>query len=461
MSTPMKQHFPVPLKDEKNINATRVTIQKMINQFTLKNGLKVVTYSIPQMRSVFMAISVKGGSVFDTPKTSGAAHFMEHILVQAIPSFPTVELLAAFMESLAGSYNASTSFSTVRFNAAAPALYIEDLLKISGEVFYEPLFKEDDIERERGAVLQEVAQRQDALWYKNGKFFKETRYKKNHPMLLDPGGTKESVEKITKEDLVGYWKKFFDPKNSYMVVVGGFDADKIETQISDVFKKYPARHGFAGFPKLTNADFTGRETAIRFDKELQTCYIDIAFPAVTANASIKDRTIYRMSRAILGNLHTSRLFTQLRQRRGLVYDVGFGAGSFEDYGYGSINSQVSPDKLDEVTSIIVTELKNFRDNGPTEAELSNAKNFSKNQALMQFDHPYGIAGWIEGDLLWEEKIYTPEEYVEVIESVTKDDLIEQMQSQWDLARMNFIVQGPLEDSKKNKDHLAKLVDELK
>ena len=150
----------------------------MLKQFELKNGLKVVTYSIPQMRSVFLAISVKGGSVFDSPETSGAAHFMEHILVQAIPSFPTVEQLSSFMESLAGGYNASTSFGNIRFNASAPAIYTDDLLKIAGEVFYEPLFKEDDIERERGAVLQEISQRKIHLDIKTGNSLKKNVLKK-------------------------------------------------------------------------------------------------------------------------------------------------------------------------------------------------------------------------------------------------------------------------------------------
>lgn len=433
----------------------------MLKQFELKNGLKVVTYSIPQMRSVFLAISVKGGSVFDAKETSGAAHFMEHLLVQAIPSFPTVEQLSAFMESLAGGYNASTGFGSIRFNASAPAIYTDDLLKIAGEVFYEPLFKEDDLERERGAVMQEISQRQDALWYKNGKFFREVRFKKDHPIQLDGGGSPEAVMKLQKKDLVDYWEKFFDPKNSYLVIVGGFDNDVIEEKIQDTFKKYTSKKGFSGFPKITNEDLLGRKVAIREDKELKTCYVDLSFPATVGNDLIKVRSSYRIARAILGNLRSSRLFTELRQRRGLVYDVGFGASSFEDYGYGSINSQVSVEYLDEVISIIAKELKRFVEEGPTKAELDNAKNIAKNQSLMQFDHPLGIASWIEGDLLWEDKIYTPEEDVEIIESITQADIMDTIIKSWDFKKLQLVIQGPIADSKENIKKYTNLIKDLK
>src|SRR5260221_4883568 len=116
----------------------------MLKTFILKNGLKVASYQIPQMRSVFINLGVKGGAIVDSPQTSGAAHFMEHILVQAIPSFPNVELLSDFVEGLAGSYNASTTPQSIHFHASIPATHLDDILKIAAEAFYQPLFLETD-----------------------------------------------------------------------------------------------------------------------------------------------------------------------------------------------------------------------------------------------------------------------------------------------------------------------------
>ena len=176
----------------------------MLKTFTLKNGIKVATYSVMGMKSVFLSESVKGGSIFDTAKTSGTAHFMEHILVEGTPSYPNVEILSNFIEGLAGRYSAYTYSQHIKFSLNAPINHLEDVIKIASEVFFQPLFPIDSIERERGAILEEVKGRQDAHWYKNSKFFSDIRFKKNHPLLLDGGGQIDTVNKVQRQDLISY-----------------------------------------------------------------------------------------------------------------------------------------------------------------------------------------------------------------------------------------------------------------
>ena len=112
----------------------------MLQTITLKNGIKVATFSVPQMKSVYISIAVKAGSIFDTKKTSGTAHFMEHILFEGTPSFPNIEALSDYIESLAGTYNASTESQIIKFYINGPINHVEDLVKITSEVFFEPLF---------------------------------------------------------------------------------------------------------------------------------------------------------------------------------------------------------------------------------------------------------------------------------------------------------------------------------
>lgn len=138
----------------------------MLKTFTLKNGLKVASYSVPQMKSAFLSMNVKAGSIFDLPEKCGVAHFMEHLLVQGIPSFPNVEVFSEFIESLAGSYSASTSTDRIRFVVSAPATDLDKMLRVSGEVLFEPLFPEDSMERERNAVLEEIRRRLGQNTYK-------------------------------------------------------------------------------------------------------------------------------------------------------------------------------------------------------------------------------------------------------------------------------------------------------
>ncbi len=429
----------------------------MLKAFKLKNGIKVATFSIPQMRSIYLTEIVKGGSILDTPETSGAAHFMEHLLVQATPSFPNVEALSDFIEGMAGRYNASTSRLEIDFNISGPAQYNENIIRIASEVFFEPLFPEEAIERERGAVLEEIRQNQDSPNFKNSLFWSKIRYSGEHPFKLWNGGSVDAVSKLQRADLVKFWSNIFQPENTYIVIVGNLDHLEIKKYLTKYYGRFKNKHQKFGFPKLTNQTLSGRTVAIREDLELKTCYLDLSFPSVSLADLISDRISQTVILYILGGLRRSRLFRLLRQRRGLVYDVGFSHGLLPNFGYGDIYSQVSVEKLDEVVQLIVSELASFVSEGPTDEEVEFAKNYYANQILMQFDHPSGIGYWIEGGLIWDKKIMAPEEFNKLVEKVTREDIVKFMKKNWDFKKLNLVIQGPIKDSKENLAKFEKMV----
>lgn len=432
----------------------------MLKVFTLKNGLKVAAYSITEMRSIFLSISSKGGSIVDPKDKTGTAHFMEHLLVQGIPSLPTVEAFSDFIEGLAGSYGASTYPQTVRFSLNVPAAFLKDALRLAGEVFYEPLFSSEAIERERGAILAEIRQKQDSIWYKNYHFFAKNRFKKEHPLLLDSAGTEQTIAKICREDLLKFWGKYFYPSNSYLVLVGGFNVDQIEDLIVEALGKYNSSKKFSGFPKLSNEDFTSKNLAIREDQSLRACYVDLSFPSVWGDAPLSQRIKRPLTKNILANLRGSRLFRLLRQRKGLVYDIGSSSTSYRNFGYADIYSQAAVENLDEVIELITKELLDFVKNGPTKEEVNFAKNHFTNRILMQWDHPSAIADWIAGDLLWEDKIYTPEEYVKLIDKVDTKTINHFIKKYWDFSKLVLTIQGPIKNNSENLAKFKKIISPL-
>lgn len=433
----------------------------MLNTFILKNGLKVATYSLPEMKSAFVALSVNAGSIFDTEDTSGTAHFMEHILFEGTPSFGDMQSLQRIIENMAGNFNASTGSEMIRFNITGPFNRIEDLLKIASEVFFEPLFPEKGIEKERGVVLEEIKQRQDNLWYKNTRFFCKVRYKPGHPQILDGGGLEKVVKKLKRSDLINYWSRFFYPNNAYLVVAGGFKSKTVQAFIENCFEKYKPGPEFLGYPALTEEDFSDRTVAIRQDNELRTCYLDLTFPCVKLKFPLQDRVVLSVVRRIIGGLGSSRLYKLLRHERGLVYDVSCSATSFTNFGYFYISAQVAVEKLEEVILLIVKELSSFYLNGATKEELELAKNYNINSGYMAFDHPSAIADWIEEDLVEEDKVYLPEEYEEMIKKVTNDDILMVIKKYWDFSKLNLVVQGPFKNSKSNIGKITNLISSLK
>jgi predicted Zn-dependent peptidase len=433
----------------------------MLKTFKLKNGLQVATYDLPNLRSLHLSLIAKGGSLVEKKSQSGVGHFLEHMLVQGIPSYPNVESFAGFIEGLAGTYGAHTQKLLIGFEIIVPSAYLEDAVKISSEVFFEPLFMTEPLERERGVIMEEIRQRMDSKNYKLSKFFNETRFGLFHPFVQEVPGTVETVGKLSKSDLVKQWQKYFVAKNTYLTVVGNFKELFLKAQLEKYFGQYPAKEEFSGYPKMGKSDFSPRQVAIRCDQTLQTDYIDLSFPSLPAESPLELRLKQTLAVTILGRLRNSRLFKLLRYKRGLVYDVSAGARLLPGLGFINISSEVSPEHLEEVVSLISQALETFVTNGPTAEELEFAKNFLNNRWQMSFDHPSSIANWIEDELLWEEKIHLPEELAKSFQKVTPSDLVELMQKYWDFSKLNLVIQGPIAKSKTNEQKFARLVENLK
>jgi predicted Zn-dependent peptidase len=439
----------------------------MLNTFTLKNGIKVATYRLPQVKSVHINAEVKAGSVLESDSNNGVAHFMEHMLVQGIPSLPNVEKFSSFIEGLAGTYGATTDPLTVDFHINLPFNKLETGIKIASEVIFEPLFVEEALEKERVAVINELLQRMDSHFYKISRFFKEVRYPKGHPLYRDTGGELEIVKKVTIEDLKEYWKEYFLTNNTYFLVTGNFEENELKRLLEKYFEKakkvskvvkYPGVSNKQSFfstvvPKVSNKDFTSRTVALRNDSSLKTAYIDFSFPGFATldpDKYSKELLGQSLLTIILGRLRNSRLFKLLRYQKGLVYGVSAGTAGIPGINSINISSETGHENLEEVVRLITAELIAFVDKGLTEKELEFAKYFMENQWLMSFDHPSSIASWIGYELLWKQKIHLPEDSIEELQGIDNKFLLKLMKEHWDFGKLNLVIQGPVEESAKEK-----------
>lgn len=424
----------------------------MLKHFTLKNGLKVATYNLPNLKSLHLLIVAKSGSLAQKKGKNGAAHLMEHMLAQGIPSFPTAEDFASFIEGLAGTYGAYTQPLLVGFEITVPATYVETAVKITSETFFEPLFPTDAFEKERRVVISEIKQRMDSKYYKINQFFQKSRFSKNHPLAQDVGGTVYDIENFKKEDLINYHQKYFFPQNTYLVVVGNFSSPQLNKLLEKYFAKAGKEQVFLGYQKMSKKDFSKTSVSLRYDPGLSSNYFDITFPTLTLSDSLDARMKQSLALAILGKLRNSRLFKLLRYQKGLVYDVRSTSSLLPELGYVNITSETLPQNLEEVVTLILQELKAFVKNGPTEKELEFAKNFIINGWQMAFDHPSSIAGWLEGELLWEDKVTLPEDHAKIIVPVKVSEVVEVMHKYWDFTKLQLAIQGP---TRKTKESLAK------
>lgn len=433
----------------------------MLKTFELKNGIKVATYNLPNLKSVHLRTICKSGTLVENAKNAGTAHFVEHMLVQGIPSLPNATSIASYVESLAGTYGAYTDRLEIGFEITIPAIHLDDAMRISSEVFLEPLFTEDSLEKERRAIISELEQKIDSHWYKISKFFNSVRFTKEHPLGINTEDALKVVGRLNKENITGFFEQYFFPDNIYLLVVGNLTDQNTLELIKKHFGGYTSKKKFLGHPQISNEDFLNASVALRHDQNLTVNYLDLTFPSLNMMDSIIDRIKQMLLLVILGQLRNSRLFKLLRYDQGLVYDVSCGATTYPGLGYVYISSQVSLTQLDEVVSLIMKALSSYVTNGPTKEELDFAKNFLFNRWLMTFDHPTAIASWIGSLLLWEDKVRLPEEYVGMIENIGTQELIETMQNYWDFSKLNLTIQGSVENSIPNVKKFEGILADLK
>ncbi len=433
----------------------------MLHTFRLSNGLHVVLYSMTSLRSLHLRLSTKGGALVEAAEKNGVAHFMEHMVVQGIPSFPNVQALSAFAEGLAGNYNAYTSQLTVSFAMTVPFLHAKDAFRVASEVFFAPLFPEEAIEKERRAVLNEIKQDRDSRWYKFQEFFRDTRFAEQSVLKIRTGGTPELVQKLQRQDFIDYWKKNFHPASAYLFLIGNLSEKEAVPMLEQYFGIYEKGQPFTGYPTISKDDFAPRKVAFRHDKDLQVNYVDFTFPSLSLDDDYLTRVKQNIALIILGRLRTSRLFQLLRYEKGLVYGVSATDAQWPGIGYVNISSEVATEHVEEVVSLIVRELHTFRQNGPMESELSFTKNYLANSWLMAFDNPSSIAEWISSEFLWKDKIRLPEEYISLLDAITVKDLIQVMHDHWDMQKLQLTIQGPIEDTPEAEKKYTDLISDLK
>lgn len=432
----------------------------MLKPFKLKNGAQVATYNLPNVRSFHFKVTAKGGSILESKKTHGLAHFMEHMLLQGIPSFPTAETLSEYIEGLAGTYNAGTGQYSINFHITVPLTHIEDAVKISSEVFFESLFPQNSLEKERRAILEEVRQQMDSTGYKLSQFFKKTRFRKECALTRTGGGDPTTIAKLTRDSLVDYWQTNFLPKNTYLLAIGKFSESQLGELLGKYFGRYGSNKKFAGLPKFDPDDLTNRVIRIRYDTKLKSNYIDLSFGSLSAEQPLKLRLQQTILLTILSNLSRSRLFKLLRHQLGIVYGISAGSYTTEGLGYVNISSETSRENLNQLVTLVTHELSVFVKNGPTDEELKVAIEYLSNRWLMSFDHPASITGWVENDLLWEDRIRLPEEVISLVKDTTVDELVELMQKHWDFSKLNLTIQGGVKNTKENVAKFSKLLEPL-
>ena len=409
--------------------------QTPFQKTTLDNGLRVVTCEVPHTRSVSISVFVGVGSRYESQEQAGLSHFIEHMLFKGTERRPQPSDVSLTVEGAGGVLNAGTEqeFTVYWCKVARPNF--EESLDLLVDMLRNSLFESEAIEKERMVVTEEINMINDHPSYKVDALIDELLWPE-HPLGRDIGGTRKSVGEIDREMLLGHMSRFYGPANVVVSVAGNVShaevADLLDTLCDGWAPSTPA-----GWEPVTHVQ-SAPQLRLEYGRTEQT-HLAIAVPGVSLQHP--DRYALDLFSVVLGEGMTSRLFVEVREVKGLAYDIGSAVAHFLDSGALLIAAGVDSKRIYDAVQTILSELGSLRE-GISEEEVAKAKRLSTGRLLLRMEDTRTISGWMGNQELLIGHILDVDEVVEAINAVALDDVRKVAGELLLTEKLNMAVVGP-------------------
>lgn len=403
----------------------------------LPNGIKLITAENDHTEAVTILILVKIGGRYEDPTKAGISHFLEHLFFKGTKKRPSAYKLAKELDTLGASYNAFTSEEYTGFYIQTDASDFEPAIEILSDLFLNPIFPESEFDREKGVILEELNMRKDVPQVHVQVLAQEQMFKGNASLARDLVGTQETISSITRSDVMNYFKKGYSPKSTTLVIAGNPKGEKWVKSADKHFQMENSKPGF------TFEKFEGAKVQDKFTQEVRKVdQAHLVLSAITMPKTDKSRYALSILSTILGGTMSSRLFTEIREKRGWAYYVKSELSAFEDTGLISFSAGVKKDKLGESVKLIMDEMKNIVKDGPTEEEMDRAKKNLRGRLALGLENSFEIATYLAEDIFYDGKIRQPEEIIEKWNEVTAQQVQDVATKIFASDRIGLSVIGP-------------------
>ena len=416
----------------------------------LKNGLKIITAPMRETQTVTVMVMIGVGSRYETEKEAGISHFIEHMFFKGTQKRPTALLISEELESIGGEFNAFTSKDKTMYYVKVDAKHIETAMDVLSDMYLNSKMEEEEIKKEKGTIIQEINMYEDLPMRKVEDIFEEMLYSKNS-LGREIAGSKKTVSSFRRQDFLDYMKKFYVANDTVVAVAGNFNEKKIIKEIEKYFSKMPVSKKI----KISSVkeEQKNPEVKIKFKKTDQT-HLILGVRAYKRNH--KDRYALALMSIILGGGMSSRLFIEVREKRGLAYYVRTGIEAYEDVGYIATSSGVEHNNLEETVRVILAEYRKIAKERVSEKELQKAKDFVKGRAVMGMESSDEVAMFFIDQEVSNGKIISLEEKFKLIDKVKVNDILRVARDIFREDRLNLAVIGPHKNSEKLKKELRRI-----
>ena len=406
----------------------------------LDNGLRVLTADLPQAQSVTCMVMLAAGSRYETPDTNGIAHFSEHMFFKGTERRPTARDIAGEIDSIGGEFNAFTGKEYTAYYVKCAAEHRDVALDVLGDMLRNSRFDSEEIEREKGVIVEEMNMYFDTPRDFIGGVYENLLYG-DQPLGWDIIGRKETVRGATRETFMNYLDRWYKPPRMVVGIAGRIGDDAVE-RAEALFGDLPG----AATEKPEPARDYETERVRVFTKQSDQAHLVLGVPSYPIEHP--DRYALQMVATVLGGGMSSRLFTEVRERRGLAYYV-FGTNhSYTDA--GSLYSQAGVDikRIDEAVTTIATELKKIAAEPVPADELEKARSFTKGRFVLSLESPQGLILFGMRKEVLEGRAPDPEEVLTAVDAVTAEDVQRVAQDVISGEQLRLAVIGPFDDAER-------------
>src|SRR6478735_6494807 len=351
---------------------------------TLPNGLRVLTATVPQAQSVSCFVMLAAGSRYETRESSGIAHFAEHMFFKGTERRPTAREIAGEVDAIGGEFNAFTGKEYTAYYVKCAAEHRDVALDVIVDMLRNSRFDAEEIEREKGVIIEEMNMYFDTPRDYIGGVYEALLYG-DQPLGWDIIGRKETVRGATRETFLGYIDQWYKPERMVVGVAGKLDAGlqaDVERLLGDL------EQAETGTPAPAQFEANGDARVKIYTKASDQAHLCLGVPSYPLDHP--DRYALQLLSTTLGTGMSSRLFTEVRERRGLAYYIYAVNHSYTDVGSLVSQAGVDIERIDEAITTISDELKKITDEAVPSDELEKARNVAKGRFVLQTESPHGL-----------------------------------------------------------------------
>ena len=386
----------------------------MIVKEILANGLTLITESMPHVRSVAIGVWLKRGSRHEGEDKSGISHFIEHMVFKGTKT-RSAEMIAAQVDSIGGHMDAFTAKEYASFHLKVLDDHLPLAVELLGDIVANPLFDPEEMAKEKKVIFEEINMVEDTPDDLVMELFTEAFWP-DHPLGRPILGTKGSVSGFDRDHLSAFFKDVYRPSNFLVAAAGHLD----HAQVAELVGRHFGTLSPGGTDKDGGPPQPAARIVTRSKRELEQVHLCLGTPGFPQGH--QDRYATYILNTVLGGSMSSRLFQNVREKRGLVYSIASGVTSYSDAGLLSVYAGTSLDSVDEVVRLTLEEFRRMKGEPLPEDELRRAKDHLKGSLMLSLENTGSRMSHLARQEIYFGRQFSLDEITDGIERVEADDV---------------------------------------